>query len=261
MESPTPTPRRVRPKRNRPKQQEQRESEAVDNDSANIRSEPSSEDELFDLLGITPAVQEATVSAAAAPAPDSTARGLLALSKEDIAESKEGRRSKKNHGPDGPVGDVIQDDRATPQRKGTKKGHAVEKGFDTGASDGRLLPLKSVEKAARTRSKRTTASKDGSKPSGTAHNHHGAMPRQAQGGSNMIPGVVGREIGTPSFDMSTLSQSLPSQHGDFMENAVKQHHGKGRDQIAPAGWDMPEIKGTQALTASLHQAPLKRTTG
>jgi hypothetical protein len=40
-------------------------------------------------------------------------------------------------------------------------------------------------------------------------------------------------------------------NGDLLERSMKQSNGKPRNKDAPAAWDMPETKGTQALTASL----------
>jgi hypothetical protein len=250
MESPTPSPRRVRTKRNRPRRQEQREPGVVDNDTANLQSEPSSEDELFDLLGITPAAHEKKALPLVA-APEPTGRGLLAISKEDIAESKKGRRGKKDSAFafEGVEKRSEQSRQKQPEEGVIEGKRDLEKGSVPGGPDAHPLPAKPIVKAHRTRTKRTTTPKDGSDPSDIAASRGSNTPRQAPAGSSVIPGATG--AGTPSFDMSMLSQSLPSLNGDLLERSMKQSNGKPRNKDAPAAWDMPETKGTQALTASL----------
>jgi len=200
------------------------------------------------LLGITPAANEKKALPLVA-APEPTGRGLLAISKEDIAESKKGRRGKKDSAVEG-VERHSKQSGQKPTEEGVIEGRRdLEKGFITGGSDAHPLPAKPIVKAHRTRTKRTTTPKDGPHPSGIAASRGSNTPRQAPAGSSVIPGATGAE--TPSFDMSMLSQSLPSLNGDLLERSMKQSNGKARNKDAPAAWDMPETKGTQALTVSL----------
>jgi hypothetical protein len=198
-------------------------------------------------LGIAPVttLDASTVPTVHDPKPQ---RGLLAISKEDIVESQKGRRGKKETGEGNLERKQSQNLKSTLEGQGPAKGPAIEKGFDTSGSNPHGLPPKPATKSTRVRTKRKNGQKSDSISSGIASTR---TTQPLQSDTNGISIRPSESQGSQQFDLSMLSQSLPSQHGDMLAKTVRQNKGSLQDRDAGTAWDMPEVKGTQALTVCL----------
>lgn len=273
MESPTPTPRKPRRQNKgstRPEQREPLPALVHDNDTD---QDPSSEHELYGLLGVP--LSEGGMSVP--PAPSSCATlvdpprkgGLLAISKEDIVEAatvdikkgrregkkradvgesaiverKKGRRGGRKEADQGEIeGKDQQIDGRTPVKRGGKKPLVVEKGFAVAGTP-------SPSKAGFRLSKLPDIATRGSVAEYSLSDPSSALPEKQSRHSpyKVDDAEFTRFKGvTEPLDMSALSQSLPGQHGDLLANMTKRK--EQRTKSDKATWDMPATTGTEDPT-------------
>lgn len=237
MESPTPTPTPRKPRRhNRGSQRpEQRDTvPALQPDNGNDDDE-SSEDELIVLLR---ASQHELITSGSGlfDLPDQPKKGgILPITRADIVESTKGRRGGKKV-----VNDVelerksSQTDRKTPRKRGAKKAHPVEKGFDITES-----VADTASESAGTPTRRTRGSKPQAVPrsSGLASS---LATHNSKRSSTKVDNseLVNLGIKAKPYDMTLLSQSLPDQHDNVFGGQERQTIGSKRDEESDV-WDMP----------------------
>lgn len=244
MESPTPTPTPRRSRRHNKGSQrpEQRDLlPALQLDSASDR-EIISDDELLDLL----------VPTVTSIMPDTfKAKGILAVSKADINDSKKkGRRGKKAvvEGEIERMPTQTDANRKTPGgKKGNKKSHAVEKGFDV------IEPVSdtpSHSTGTPTRKGKNNNIQGISKPSGVTSALAANKSVKSSTRANHDD-YAHFDIKAEPFDMSILSRSLPSQHEDMANGIHNQRKGKKQNDL----WDMPAEIATEVPTVSIRLRP------
>jgi len=235
MESPTPTPtpRKLR-KHNkgsqRPDQREEVPALQPDNDDD---GHASSDEELLDLLGVDKHDLEG---------PDLTKKGgILAITRADIAESKKGRRGGRTALIDNVAEiEASQAHRKTPRKRGAKKAHTVEKGFEVtesiAASAGRSAGTPNRKGKSSTKQPVLEASGLAS----TLAAHKSGRPTAKLDDSDLAH----FDIDSSPYDLAILSRSLPHQQYQ-MPYTAESEAGESIGERRSEAWDSPGKVATE----------------
>lgn len=230
MESPTPTPTpRKQRKHNkgsqRPDQREQVPALQPDNEDD---QDAISDEELMDLLGMT--------------GPDLAKKGgILAISLADIAEIQKSRRGgrKAMVGEDAGL-EPSQADRRTPRKRGAKKAHTVEKGFEvtdpiTGTA-GRSAGTPNRKGKGSTKQRVLEASG----PTSTLD-----APWSGRSTAKLDDSDLAHfDIDSSPYDLAVLSRSLPHQQYQ-MPCAPESEAGESIGERRSEAWDSPGKVATE----------------
>jgi hypothetical protein len=246
MESPTPTPTPRKPRRHNKGSLKPEQRDPVPALLPDDESDPdsSTDDELIvlldtikhDIIGSDTPVLDL---------PDEPKKGgILAISKADIAESRKGRRGGKKVMADDELGGKLsQSERRTPGRRGVKKTHAVEKGFDVTES---VTDPSSQGAGTPTRKGRNSAAP---KPSGLASTlaaHKSVRSSTKVDNSDLIHFDTNAEV----YDMSPLSRSLPGHDDSFLGN-VDKHRSRKKREPKSDNREMPTKLGMEVPNVSI----------
>jgi hypothetical protein len=224
MESPTPTPTpRKQRKHNkgsqRPDQRDPVPALQPDNEDDGYAS---SDEELLDLLGVA--------------GPDLTKKaGILAISKADIAESARGRRGGRKALADDQVEiDSSQASRKTPRRRGAKKAHTVEKGFEvTETIAGR------ADRSAGTPNRKGKGSITQQVPEASGLASTLAVHKSGRSKAKYDDSDLAHfDINSNPYDLAILSRSLPHQQY-HMPCAAESEAGDSIGERRSEAWDSP----------------------
>jgi len=227
MESPTPTPTPRKPRKHnkgseRPDQREP--VPALQSDDEEDRDAVSDE-ELMDLLGI--------------PGSDLPKKGgILSISRADIAESKKGRRGSRKTAVDDGAGIVTseasQADRRTPRKRGAKKAHTVEKGFEV------TEPVAgTASRSAGTPNRKGKGSNTQAVPGASVLASTLAAHKSGRSASKLDDSDLAHfDINSNPYDLAILSRSLP--HQDYqMPWAAESEAGESIGERRSEAWDSP----------------------
>lgn len=256
MESPTPTPTlRKPPKYNKGSQRpEQRNTvPALQPDNEYDDGDASSEDELIVLLRVSKH-ELVTSNSSLLDLPDQPKKGgILAISKADILESnKKGRRGGKKVMGDGELErKPSQPDRKTPGKKGMKKAHPVDMGFDIES----FADSASESAGTPTRKGRAPKMQAAPKPSGLASTlaaHKSTRPTAKVDNSDLAH--FDTSAAKP-YDMTILSRSLPGQHDNVFGGQEMQTRESKKEEKSDV-WDMPVKSANEERNVSIPTSPI-----